>query len=201
MSDNRQEKFKKTIVIDSNESSVDVITINSSDLNNNSSDDAYKVSSDGEVVNINLVGNLKESYLKGINSKSMLIKELIKYGFDKIPVGLNEIQLINILEFSMTSMIKNVNYGKIYPFSVEKNDNGDLVIVLLMYNWNEQPFTLGNIPLKLKDASGKVVFANLVDLTKEIGPKKIGIYYVEINKETLKEDDMDLTKWTITFEP
>jgi SLAP domain-containing protein len=178
-----------------------VVTINSSDLDNKSLDYKYKVSSSGEVVTVNLLGNLKGSYLKDIKTKKAVIRELIEQGFDNIPAELTGIELKNILEFSMSEISKNLHYGKIYPFSIEKNETGDIKIVLLMHNSYEHPLSLGNIPVKLKDANEKIIFAGFIDFSKEISPKKTGVYCVKIDKEKLKEDSMDLKSWNITFEP
>lgn len=201
---NEQENLKDTIVIDSSLSgdSSDVITITSSDLNNENSNNnhSYKISSQGKVIINDVLSNLKENHLKDGKWKEILAKELTKYGFEKIPDELDEIHLESILEFSVNKMIKNIQYGQIHPFSVEKADNGDLIIILLMYNGNMHPFDLESIPLKVKDANDKVVFADLANLNKTISPKKIGIYCLRINEENLKENNMDLTKWNITFE-
>jgi SLAP domain-containing protein len=204
MSNNKHKDFKDTIVIDKTlrEDVDNVITINSDDLNHQSTDDNfnYRISEDDKAITIDLLSNLKEGYLKDKDSKEILIKDLTKYGFENIPEDLNETQLKDILEFAISKIFKDVEYGRIYPFSAKKTDNGDLEIILLMYNWNTQPLILGNVPLKLKDAENKVVFADLADLSKVISPKKIGVYYIKVDKDALKEDKMDLTTWTVTFE-
>ncbi len=204
MSNNKHKDFKDTIVIDKTlrEDVDNVITINSGDLNQQSTDDNfnYRISEDDKAITIDLLSNLKEGYLKDKDSKEILIKDLTKYGFENIPEDLNETQLKDILEFAISKIFKDVEYGRIYPFSAQKTDNGDLEIILLMYNWNTQPLTLGNVPIKLKDAENKVVFADLADLSKVISPKKIGVYYIKVDKDALKEDKMDLTTWTVTFE-
>lgn len=207
MSNDNQKSFKDTIVIDGSISnnSNSAITIGISDSNNQSSNDnsIYKISEDGKVIFNAILSNLDsltENQLKNEKPREILINELINYGFEKIPVELNEVQLRNILEFSIIKVIKNVQYGQIYPFSVEKANNGDLIITLLIYNSSALSFAMDALPITLTDANNKIVFSDLVNLNKSISPKKTGIYYIKINKDALKEDNINLLTWSITFE-
>lgn len=199
MRENNQERFKDTIIVDNglSDSSDNVITINSSYLNVKGLDDnhSYKVSPDGKVIFNDLLSNLKDEKLK-----ELLTNELMKYGFEEIPADLNETQLKGILEFSIAKIEKGIEYGQFYPFSVGRTDDSGLAIILLMYNGNSLPFAVETFPIKLKDADDKVIFADLVNLNKAVSPKKTGIYYIKITKEVLKEDNMDLSTWSITFD-
>ena len=191
---NNQNYFDDTIVINNilSDNSEDIITIYSKDLHSQYLDrnNSYKVSPEGKI----LSNSLNE------NSKEILIRKLIDYGFEKIPDNLTELELKGILVYSTTKMIKQIGFGKMDPYSVELDDNGDLKIIILIYNGNTISLTLGEFPLKLKDAKDKVILADLVDLNQEISSDKISICYLKLNKELLKEETIDLTTWSITFE-
>lgn len=208
MRDNgKQKSYRETIVIDtsSTDNSDEVVTISAQGLKDKDvyDDCDYKISPDGKIIFNNLssdLSNLGQEHIENKTPKESLIDELTKHGFEKIPADLNEEQLKGILEFYITKVVKNIEYGQLYPFSVEKTDNGDLTVILLMYNRNTIPFALGDIPLKLKDANNRVVFADSINLDKVVDSNKVGIYYIRIDKENLKEENMDLSTWTITFE-
>ncbi|MBU3175307.1 SLAP domain-containing protein [Clostridium estertheticum] len=87
-----------------------------------------------------------------------------------------------------------------FPFSVEKTENYDLKVILLMYNGSNNETEINKFPLKIKDANDNVLIADLVDINKTISPYKLGICEVLIEKERLGEQLPDLTTWTITFE-
>jgi SLAP domain-containing protein len=201
---NKQKKFKETLVIDRSLSDdlCDAITINSRALNDQGLDMNYsfRISQDGKILFSGLPSNWVERSLKGENIKGILLKELFKCGFDIIPAELTETELKDILEFSINKIVRNLDYGQIYPFSVEKTDEGDIKIILLVYNANTFPLNLEKLPIKLRDANEKIIFADLIEFGKEVSPKKTGIFYHKINKEILKEDDMDLTSCTVAFE-
>lgn len=207
MKNKNEENFKSTIFVDTELNNIldNVITINSSYSNMKDLDEnySYTISPDGKVIFNDLLNDLrklKANQLKDKSEKELLIDELIKYGFEKVPTDLNETQLKSILEFSIAKIIKNIEYGQFHPFSVEKAASNDLFIILLMYNGNTLPFAVETLPFKLKDADEKVIFAGSINLDKAVSPKKTGIYYIKINKNDLKEDSMDLSKWTITFD-
>lgn len=203
----KQKSYKDTIVIDSssNDNLDKIVTISAQGLKDKDAcgDCDYKISPDGKVIFNNLssdLSNLAQEHIENKTPKESLIDELTKHGFEKIPADLNEEQLKGILEFYITKVVKNIEYGQLYPFSVEKTDNGDLTVILLMYNRSTLPFALGSLPFKLKDANNNVVFADLVNLDKVVDSNKVGIYYIKIDREYLKEENMDLSTWTITFE-
>ena len=105
-----------------------------------------------------------------------------------------------MLEFSEKEIVKNNKYSKMFPFSVEKTDNYDLKVILLMYNGSSNATDLTKFPFKLKDANDKVIIAGTIDLDKTISSSKIGICEVLIEKTRLIEQLPDLTSWTVTFE-
>ena len=195
---NNQNYFDDTIVINNilSDNSEDIITIHSKNLCGQYLDkyNSYKVSPEGKIAIDDLNSNLNK------NSKEMLIKELIDYDFENIPDNLTKLELKNILEYSTSNILKDIRFAKTEPFSVEIADNGDLKIILLVYNGNSIVLNLGEFPLKLKDANNKVIVADFIDLNLEVSSGKIGICYLKLNKEILKEENMDLTTWTITFE-
>lgn len=190
MSYNDQEKFNDTIIVD--DSLGESITISSSGQYLDD-DHIHKLSPNGKII----ISIPKEIYYE--TSKEVLIDELLKLGFENIPEELNKEELKDIIGFSVSKMDKEVSYGQIYPFIVKKCENDDLSIILLMNNKNNVPFEFEQFPITLKDADGKIVFADFVKLNKAIGAEKIGIYYIKVNKEALKEKDMDLSTWSISF--
>ncbi|MBU3158321.1 SLAP domain-containing protein [Clostridium frigoris] len=181
-----------------------LVTITTEDLSEQNLSDnfIYKVCPDGEILN---VGNenktdkkLKEKAVK--NSKEILNDKLMEEGFEKIPEGLSKLDLTKMLEFSEKNIVKNNKYSKMFPYSVEKTDNYDLKVMLLMYNGSNNATEITKFPFKLKDANDNVIIADVVDINKTISPFKIGICEVLIEKARLSEQLPDLTTWTVTFE-
>ncbi|MBU3185242.1 SLAP domain-containing protein [Clostridium estertheticum] len=181
-----------------------LVTITTEDLSeqNLSNNFIYKVCPNGEILNAGSENKIDEKLKKKAvrNSKEILSDKLIADGFDEIPENLTKLELTRILEFSQNKIVKNNNYSRMFPFSVEKTDNYDLKVILLMYNGSNNESEINKFPLKIKDANDNVLIADLVDINKTISPYKIGICEVLIEKERLSEQLPDLTTWTITFE-
>ena len=193
-----------TIVIDDKLNDVVIVTITSEDLSmqNSHNSSTYKVSPEGKILN-NIVEHkidekIKEPTVK--NFKGMLIEKLIKDGFEQIPKDLTELELNGILQFSPQEIDKRNDYSKMFPFSVETTNSGDLKVILLMYNGSNKEIPLTKFPFKLKDAKDKVLIIDVIDINKTVSPSKIVICEVQIEKARLSEQAPDLTKWTVTFE-
>ena len=204
MSEMRHNYFDDTIVINNivSDDSEDIITIYSRNPRKKYADkkNSYKISPNGRIVINNLMGELQEKSLKQGNLRDLLVEELIKIGFERVPTNLTEEELKDIFEYSISKMVRKIGFGKMEPYRVKLTDSGDLEIMLLIYNGNGLSLTLDQFPLKLKDANQKVVFAGLFDFNIEVSSDRIGICCIKINKDVLKEKDMDLTTWSITFE-
>ncbi|MCB2306001.1 SLAP domain-containing protein [Clostridium estertheticum] len=181
-----------------------LVTITTEDLSEQNLSDnfIYKVCPNGEILNSGNENKIDEKLKKKAvrNSKEILSDKLIADGFDKIPENLSKLQLAKILEFSENKIVKNNKYSRMFPFSVEKTDNYDLKVILLMYNGSNIESEINKFPFKLKDANDNVLIADLIDINKTIGPYKIGICEVLIEKAQLSEQLPDLTSWTVTFE-
>ncbi|WML36735.1 SLAP domain-containing protein [Clostridium sp. OS1-26] len=191
MSYNDQEKFDGTIIIDDSLGESITISARGQYLDDNH---IHKLSPNGKVI-ISIPKDINDE-----TSREVLISELLKLGFENIPEELNEEELKDIIGFAISKMDKEASYGQIYPFIVKKCENDDLSIILLMNNKNTFPFELAQLPITLKDAEEKVVFADFVKLNKAICAEKTGIYYIKVNKEDVKEKDMDLSTWSIIFQ-
>ncbi|MBU3143456.1 SLAP domain-containing protein [Clostridium sp. CF012] len=181
-----------------------LVTITTEDLSakNSSNSFIYKICPDGKILNIgeenNIDEKLKEASVK--NPKEILIERLIKGGFEQIPEDLTEIELVKMLDFSEREIVKNNDYSRMFPFSVETTNSGDLKVILLMYNGSTIEVNIDKFPFKLKDSKDKVLIAGLIDINKTISSSKIAICEVQIEKSLLSEQAADLTTWTVTFE-
>ena len=150
-----------------------LVTITTEDLSEQNLPDnfIYKVCPDGEILNVGKE-NRTEKKLKAKsvkNSREILIDKLIEDGFEHIPENLTKLELTKMLEFSEEKIVKNKNeYSRVFPFSVEKNDNYDLKVILLIYNGSKHATTLTKFPFKLKDANDKVIIAGVIDLDKTV---------------------------------
>lgn len=191
MSYNDQERFDDTIIIDDNLGELITISAEGQHLDD---DHIHKLSPNGKVI-ISIPKEIDEE-----TSKQKLIDELLKLGFENIPEELNEDELKDIIGFAISKMDTEAAYGQIYPFIVKKCEDESLAMILLMNNKNTFSLDLGQLPITLKDAEGKIIFADFVKLNKEIGAEKVGIYYIKVNKEAVKEKAMDLSSWTISFQ-
>ncbi|MGV8983119.1 SLAP domain-containing protein [Clostridium sp.] len=180
-----------------------LVTITTEDLSRRDLTNSfiYKICPDGKVLNVHeenkIDEKLEEASVK--NPRGILIEKLIKGGFEKIPDDLTDLELVRILEFSEREIVKN-NDSRMFPFSVETTNSGDLKVILLMYNGSMTEMTVDKFPFKLKDAKNKVITAGLIDINKIISPSKIAICEVQIEKALLNEQEVDLTTWTVTFE-
>ena len=183
-----------------------IVTITSKDLNSQSVEKnlIYKVFQDGKIIKVNDSNEIdNESLFNKViekTSKDVVIDELINNGFEQIPDTLTELELKNILEFSRINIDKSYNYSKMFPYSVEITDVGDLKVTLLMYNGIEDSISLSKFPFKLMDAKDEIVIADLIDIDKSINPLKIEICILLLKKERLSMQTPDLSEWTITFE-
>lgn len=197
-----QKSGTDTIVINDELSGLVTITTEDLDDQNVSNNFIYKVCPDGKILNSGAESKInekpKEAPVK--TSKELLIEKLIKDGFERIPKNLTEQELIKILEFSEREIVKSNDYSRMFPFSVETANNGDLKVILLMYNGGTIETSLTKFPFKLKDANDKVLIVGLVDIDKTISPSKIVVCEVQIEKALLSEEVPDLTTWTVTFE-
>ncbi|MBW9170352.1 SLAP domain-containing protein [Clostridium estertheticum] len=181
-----------------------LVTITTEDLSeqNLSNNFIYKVCPNGEILNVAKENKIDEKLEKKAvkSSKEILSDKLIEDGFEKIPENLSKLELTKILEFSENKIVKNNKYSRMFPFSVEKTENYDLKVILLMYNGSNNETEINKFPLKIKDANNNVLIADLVDINKTISSYKIGICEVLIEKARLSEQLPDLTTWTVTFE-
>jgi len=181
-----------------------LVTITTEDLSeqNLSNNFIYKVCPDGEILNIGKENKINEKLkAKAVKtSQEILIEKLIQDGFEQIPENLTKLELTRMLEFSEKKIVKNNGYSRMFPFSVEKTENYDLKVILLMYNGSKNASEITKFPFKLKDAKDQVVIADIIDVDKIISSSKIGICEVLIEKERLSVQLPDLTTWTVTFE-
>ncbi|MCB2357816.1 SLAP domain-containing protein [Clostridium estertheticum] len=181
-----------------------LVTITTEDLSeqNLSNNFIYKVCPNGEILNAGNENKIDEKLKKKAvrNSKEILSDKLIEDGFEEIPENLTKLELTKILEFSQNKIVKNNKYSRMFPFSVEKTENYDLKVILLMYNGSNNESEINKFPFKLKDANDNVLIVGLIDINKKISPYKIGICEVLIEKAQLSEQLPDLTSWTVTFE-
>ncbi|MGH4139576.1 SLAP domain-containing protein [Clostridium sp.] len=181
-----------------------LVTITTEDLSKRDLTNSfiYKICPDGKILNIaednSIDEKLKEASVK--NPREILIEKLIKGRFQQIPEDLTELELGRILEFSEKEIVEIKGFSRMFPFSVETTNSGDLKVMLLMYNGNKSEMAVDKFPFKLKDAKNKVLTAGLIDINKTISPYKIVICEVQIEKELLSEQPWDLTTWTVTFE-
>jgi SLAP domain-containing protein len=193
-----------TIVINDKLSGLVTITITTENLSkqNLPNNFTYKVSPTGKILNVGVEDNidekLKEATIK--SSKEILIEKLIRDGFEQIPESFTELELNRILEFSEREIDKENDYSKMFPFSVETTNDGDLKVILLMYNGSNNEIPLTMFPFKLKDARDKVLIVDLIEINKTVSPCKIVICEVQIESARLSEQVSDLTTWTVTFE-
>lgn len=189
----------KNIITDGS-SEIITLSVNDSDKGSLTDSFIYKISSDGKVVKLSPV-NESESNTEGklLDSRRILVKELIKNSFEDIPSELTEKELEYINEYAKNKIIKGKGYGRVYPFSVEMSHEGALNVILLLYNGNEESLAFTKFPFKLTDANGNVVICDLIDIDKTISPDKIGICNMVIDKDKLIKTKIDLLKWDITF--
>lgn len=180
-----------------------LVTITTEDLSKRDLTNSfiYKICPDGKILNVHEENKIDEKLEKASvkNPREILVEKLIKGGFEKIPDELTDLELVRALEFSESEIVKN-NNSRMFPFSVEATNKGDLKVILLMYNGSKNEMDVDKFPFKLKDAKNKVLTAGLIDINKTISPSKIAICEVQIEKALLSDQTWDLTTWTVTFE-
>jgi SLAP domain-containing protein len=190
-------------IITEGSSEIITLSVNDSDIEGLMDNFIYKISSDGKIVKLSPVDESESSAEGRVNnnldSRRILVKELIKNSFEGIPTELTERELENINEYAKNKIEKGKGYGRAYPFSVEMSHEGALKIILLLYNGNEDPLAFTQFPFKLTDANGNLVIRDLIDINKTISPNKIGICNLVIDKDKLVKTEIDLSKWDVAF--
>lgn len=191
-----------TIIID--DKLAGLVTITTEDLSeqNLSNNFIYKICPDGKIIN-SAVEDKTDKRLNAAsvkNSKETIFEKLIKEGFEQIPENFTKLELTNILEFSKKEIVKNINFARVFPFSVEVTANYDIKVVLLAYNGAKNATVLTQFPFKLKDAKDNVLIVGSIDINKTISPSRTVICEVQIEKARLSEQLPDLSNWTVTFE-
>ncbi|MGK0469362.1 SLAP domain-containing protein [Clostridium sp.] len=172
----------------------------------------FKVSDDGKVI----IGcKLSENNIKGVTVPSgkvsvkeeslneiPLKEENIVDMFENLPKDLSEKEINKIIEFlnkEELNKLKKTGCGSILPYSVELTDNGDIKITLVIYNGGKIQLSLSQMPIKLTDVNKAIVMAELVDINAVVNYGKIGVFENIVTKDKLKENNINLEEWNITF--
>ncbi|MCB2296807.1 SLAP domain-containing protein [Clostridium tagluense] len=198
---NFKEGSNNSVVIDiSDTTSIVSITVPSTELYSADKENAcaFKVNEDGKIVINCKIGQVGIEILKTITEEEIKEESLIDI-FEKIPEGLSEVEINQILEFVTEKNPREEYGGRIYPYSVSEIENGDIKITLVIYNGGKLQLELPQISLKLIDANKSIIIAELVDINAVVNCGKIGVFETIVSKEKLKEDTINLKKWDINF--
>lgn len=193
-------RFIKTSVVDDENDTV-TITLKNVDSSKFSNSYSYKVSPDGKIIIQNGIDT--DSDEDAEYSREKLVSLLKDIAFENIPEDLSDRELKKIYDYAVKNIDKKMGNGRIHPVGVDVTDLGKvktIKIILIMYNGNKSELLITKLPLKLRDADGKTVFADLVDVNQVINPQKIGIFHLKFSNYDTLVKEMDLSSWSVTFE-
>lgn len=172
--------------------SVICITVPSDDLSSVVIENTYiyKVQKNGEII---------FTTSNGETTNKLSPKGLLDM-FEEIPDNLSDYDVKKIVAFLNEKSIIETGRSRIYPYSVNRTDNGDIGITFIIYNGDTISLGLPKLPIKLTDANKSVVFAEMVELNASVNHGKIGIVQAVVPKEKLKKEFPNLDQWDILFE-
>ncbi|QGU95837.1 SLAP domain-containing protein [Clostridium bovifaecis] len=90
----------------------------------------------------------------------------------------------------------------ISAYNVDLNENGGLSIVLVIRNGSDRQIKLEKLPITVKDARDIEIARGVFELKDEgitVNPLKAKLYSFVFPKENILQDELHLSKWSVSF--
>ncbi|NMM65059.1 SLAP domain-containing protein [Clostridium sp. P21] len=124
----------------------------------------------------------------------------VNVNYEKLP---KSIELEDKLVFdNFLKGLPDVNEGEftISTFSIGIQENGSIIVTVVMRNGNNKQIALKEIPITLKDDKGNVVKSNLFKLEDfEVGALKARIFNFAFPTNLKLEENVALNDWKVEF--
>lgn len=126
--------------------------------------------------------------------------EYVNIEFEKLPEYISEDNKVILKDF--LSKLPKMEPGEVSAsrFSMGIDEEGEILISLIVRNARNNPVELGKLPVTAKDANGNTAFTAEFDLNKlVIGANKAQLVNLIYKTSITMKEDVDLSGWSLTF--
>jgi SLAP domain-containing protein len=93
--------------------------------------------------------------------------------------------------------------ASISAYDVVLNNKGDLSVTIVLRNGSDKAIKVEKLPITVKDARDIVIAKGIFELGEEqvaVGPNKAKLYNFVFTGKDILEDELHLSKWSVTFD-